>query len=178
VARAGAVKSPVHLQLAVEHEFHHSSNMRRWLIIAATILALANIVWLVCRADPNQPEYILETEGGEFWFEDQDMHVKSLESLPLWDGKMWTLNGRPFKQISSELGKRQLELGDERCVLEYRLAEKTTYRDFLSAQRQAEEAGASVMIVTMPTDVKWLKRGNGTEWTIFYSEKHGRRCGR
>jgi hypothetical protein len=152
--------------------------MRRWLVIAATILALCNIAWLVFRVNPSQPEYVLETEGAEFWFKDQDTHVESLESLPLWNGNMWTLNGRPLQKISSEVGKRPLENGDERCVLEYRLADKTTFNDFLTAQRQAEEAGASVMIVTMPTDVKWLKLGNGTEWTIFYSETHGKRCGR
>jgi hypothetical protein len=83
-----------------------------------------------------------------------------------------------LQNISSEVGKRPLELGDKRCVLEYRLAERTTFKDFLVAQKQAEDAGTSVMIVTMPTDVAWLKRGNGTEWTIFYSEKHARHCGR
>jgi hypothetical protein len=152
--------------------------MRRWLIIIAAFLGLSNVIWLVCRTEPTPPDYVLETDGAEFWFKDQATHVETIEALPLWNGQIWTLNGRPFGDISSEVGKRPLELGDERCVLEYRLDEKTSFRDFLVAQGQAEEAGASVMIVTMPTDVKWLQRGDGTEWTIFYSEKHGRRCGK
>lgn len=151
--------------------------MRRWLTTIAVFLVLSNIIWLVYRADASQPEYILNTDGAEFWFKDQDTHVESFEALPLWNGRIWTLNGRAFEEISSEVGKRPLEHGDQRCVLEYRLAQDTTFKDFLVAQAQAEKAGASVMIVTMPTDVKWLKRGNGTEWTIFYSAEHGQQCG-
>lgn len=142
--------------------------MRRTLIVIAVLVAIFDAVWIVNHRPPEEPEYSICLSCGDWLFKDGGEHLKDENKLPIWDGQRWTLNGQILRSISSEVGKRPLE-NDNRCVFEYRLHDDATFGDFLSAQKQAEGAGSSIMIMTSKFDENWARRAKDFDWVLINS---------
>jgi hypothetical protein len=149
--------------------------MRRTLIAIVVLVAIFDSAWIVNRLSPEEPEYRVCLSCSESFFKDGGLHLEDESKLPVWDGKRWTLNGQTLSSISSEVGKRPLE-NDNRCVFEYRLQEDVTFGDFLSAQKQAEDAGSSIMIMTSKFDENWARRAKDFDWVLFNSTRKNIVC--
>lgn len=125
--------------------------MRCTLITVAILLAVFDAIWIFERPKPEEPEYYIDLLYEDWFFEDGGLGIEDSSKLPIWDGQRWMLGGKLLPNISGEVGKRPLQ-SDYRCVIEYRLQDDVTFGDFLSAQRQAEDAGGSILIVTAKLD--------------------------
>lgn len=149
--------------------------MRRTLITVAILLAVFDAIWLINRPGPPEPEYYIDLLFEDWFYEDNGNRIEDHSKLPVWDGKHWMLNGNRLPNISSKVGERPLQY-DDRCVFEYRLQEDVTYGDFLSAQKQAEDAGSAIMILTSSIDKKWVPSALDFDWFLINSVRKNVFC--